>query len=251
MRLRYCLLAEKNYHAERAWFDTDRGHRLSDEEVASLVGTQEKWIARFEDGTESCYTATFGEYGWLDGSDIATIERNRFGVDRSGVYGKTTALRAINYEAQRGESMIVALIGPNGERPDLLRVAYRSSGITTNVGRVFLQDEVTDARETFGVRVSLDPAINGWVYGFGSIRHIESVRDARGERERRRFSDEEHKHAEQASFRASVAILRCFGSAFPAFKIEWREAAVETGIEVLIQKNNGPWRAVDGKGRPI
>lgn len=250
MRLRYCRTSPRG-DVNYAWFDTSIGRRLPDTEVQSMVGREERWTARFDDGTERVLVATVDAYGFLNEGDRVTLASNASKGTSYGIYPKSTALRAIRYDVG-SKRRIVSLRGPNGEAPDIVRVRFVSGDVVTEPSHFWLRDDLLDSHELHGARAPCGEGVSGWTYGFGGVRHVENVRKAAGDEEYYDATSDELRRAGKASARANVAIfraLRALGPSLPVWRLEWVQAAIETGIAVEIQINNGPWMPVDGRGR--
>lgn len=249
MRLRYCLSSKPN-DDDAAWFDTDAGRRLTDDEVTARVGTTETWTVRYDDGSQRDYVATFAENGWLNAEDVFVRDSAARGEFIGHVYPKTTSLRAIKYTATRWRKKlsIASIVGPTGDRADTVCVRFVSGGVTTDTRHWFVLDEVIDARETRGAECG--GSLSSRLYGGGAVVHVQRVANS-DLVDGGIATDADIALAESASFRAELAVLQYFRSTFPLPRYVWTSAAEETGIAVEIKVNDGPWLEVDGKGVPI
>ena len=252
MRLRHCRVSPRGAaNDEYAWFDPSVGRRLPDDEVAALVGREECWRARYSDGTERVLTATMEAHGFLSESNAKVRAVNAREGTSYGIYHKSTSLRAIRYDVG-SKRRLVSLRGPSGEAPDVVRVRFASDAVVTEPNHFWLRDDLIDDHESLGAKAPHSRGVGGWTFSFGGIRHAENVRKAAGDEAYYDLPREEYTRAGHVSARANVAIfraLRALGPGLPIWRLEWTMAAVETGVCVELQLNDGPWRVVDGKGR--
>lgn len=257
MRLRYCLSSKPN-DDDAAWFDTDAGRRLTDDEVTARIGTTETWTVRYDDGSQRDYVATFAENGWLSPSDVSILERYASSGKYTGCVSPRQSAEALirdmaTSDILRRDVSIVSIKSSDGYAADVATVRFVSDGIATDTRYWFVSDDVACAREVFGARCS--DGISMFIYGGGSLRHVRYVSSHSGSQRdsaaQVRSDASDRRLASSASFRAELAVLRQFRSLFPLPRYVWTRAAEETGIAVEIKVNDGPWLEVDGKGVPI
>lgn len=255
MRLRYCRTSHRGEPNQTyAWFDTDAGRQLSDAEIDALLGHEERWVARYADGSERTSVAVFSARGFLNEYDIASQARNAREGTGVGVYPKTTSFKAVKHVLTNQRVGVVSFRGPNGEAPDIVRVQFVSGDVVTTVNRVFVRDDLVDACETYGAKAPCSESIGGWTFGFGALRHVENVRRAAGIKEYYDIPYEDHERASHTAARANLAIFRALKMLTfetPLWRLEWAMAAVDTGADVDVQINDEPWTRVDEKGRRV
>lgn len=251
MTLRYSRSPGRGEGGPRwAWFDTGLGRELDVLEVASNLCREERWTACWVDGERREFVATFGRGGWLNERDRALREGRRADEAAPAPSGQSTSLRAVQRMVQADGGRLAWLQGPDGERPDVVRVAFASAGIVTEAPHFWLRDEILDAREASGALLCGEASVSGWTFQSGSVRHLEAVRKATGVGRYWETSDEDFDRAAAAAGRANLAILRQFGQAFPVSRADWLLAERDPGVEVRVRRNLGPWLPVDGRGRP-
>jgi hypothetical protein len=233
------------------WFDRDKGLRISDEEVAALEGTEDRWVATYADGSTAEAISTFTARGFLNASDRWVIEEIKKGSKPAGnYYPKPTSLRAAKFDLTSARKELRTIVGPRGETPDIVRIRFVSGEVSSQIGHEWVFEEVLDEKELYGANLCSGHVINGWTYGFGALRHLQDVHKAAGIRDYYKFTEEERDRASMASSRACLGILRHFKLLFPVRRFEWIWAAKESGVEVQRQVNDGPWCVLDAKGKP-
>lgn len=240
--LRFCKISKNGECPEGAWFDTATGIKLTQTEIQALLGYTETWTFLYEDGTTIPQVATFYDQGWLNEGDRQQLELLKDHPHLGNPFPKSTALVAVHQEASRKVRLVVAITDPEGNPVDLVRVRYRTGELVTEVPRCFVQDHIIDAREKFGA--GCFGHFEGWVYGFGAHRHALEVRSLQN------LMEKDRQRAEDASYRAGLAIFTHFGSVFPLSKYMWEGAAKETFLTVEAKFNQGPWVPINGKGKP-
>lgn len=253
MRLRRCRTSPIGAPRAEAWYDTDRGARLTDAEAAALARYADTWVGTFEDGSTADELVTFSAAGFLNAAERETEATNAAEGQSLNVYPTSTSLRAAKFMLDhRHGSPLVAVRGPRGELPLVVRVRLTSAGVTTEVPHSWIEDEVEDARESMGSHCCSDETLSDWTYQFGALRHLEELRRAAGDSKWWVLSKGERQRASRISSRCALAVLAQFRSLFPVDRDVWLRAAHDTGVAVEVWSSADPtWRAVGPEGAPV
>lgn len=213
---------------------------LTDEEVDALEGQPVTYTATIDGVGDVPVSVRFSEGG--------------FKVENCKEYGWEgfTACHAAKLSLQYrnlDRKALRKLVDPEGNSPDIVRVRYVTGGTTTLVPYIFLRDDIEAERDCMGAKIDGGRVLS-WLYGFGSHRHIEGIREAAGIDKYWEMEDSERKESDRVSLRATLAVLRFF-KMYPIRRHVWRLSAEETPHTVEMQINDGPWRVINGKGLPV
>jgi hypothetical protein len=126
-------------------------------------------------------------------------------------------------------------------------VRYHTGGVHTEIQKVFFPEEIEAEAELLGENLDGGHLLMGWTYSFGALRHAEKVREVQGIRLPWEISGLEREQASDASFRATLALLREVGTCPIRQKVR-DQASRETPYEVQVKVGNGPWYEVGPTG---
>ncbi len=224
------------YHGPFTW-KTRQGRVLTDAEIASLIGRKEQWSVRMDAGWVSHVEVEFTSCGF------ASYANETKGTFRSAVEAAMCRWKStIN-------GIPVRLTDPDGVDHDLVSIRFVGENVTHRVPYVYSYDSVATEKRALGSKVDGCRLFSGWVYGSGTLRHLEATRHQKG-LPSYAYSELERREAESASWRATLAVLRYFRM-YPIRRHVWVEAAVETPYIVEMRVNDGPWVVVGPKGIPV
>lgn len=212
---------------------------LTDEEVESIEGAPLTYVAVIDGLGEVFVPIHFSERGFIvdDCKEYGWEGRTAFHAAMLGLQ-----YRNLNREG------LLKLADQEGNCTDLVRVRYVTGKVVTLVPHVYTHDELENEREEMGAKIDGGRVLS-WLYGNGSLRHVENVREAAGIDKYWEMEDSERKMGDYSSLRATLAVLRFF-KMFPIRRHVWNRATEETPHIVEMQINSGPWRVIDGKGLP-
>lgn len=125
-----------------------------------------------------------------------------------------------------------------GKVVDLIRVRYTSGGLSTISSPITL-GEIRSER--LGIKADGGRTLNGTFQT--AVDHFREVASCN----REKLEDGYRERATNASYRATLAIMKIFG--FSRIRKHVKEkSALESGLTVEISLNGGPWSVVDGSG---
>lgn len=207
---------------------------LTDEEVAELEGTVETWKVRFDDGAEEKYSAVFTHRGWLEESEVRSLEE----FERRGCSGRppTVAPKTSSQETALGlaewggRRTVVGLVGPDGLTYPVANVRFSFGEKEYDLNHAFTAENLGPYPGPEGY----SPAGEFWLIpGARSL-----FREVRGTG----FTMEEANHAAD---RALVFLLRHFGSSQRVAAGILRGAATPTPVRVQVRFNEGSWETLE------